>query len=65
MVILRSKLLPAWFGWFGLLVALAGVLGPLGGIAFPAVGVWILILSGFLLRRPAPATKPALQPTLA
>ena len=64
-VVLGSRLLPAWFGWFGVVIAVVGVAGPFGFFAFPAVGLWILVLSYFWSRRRSAAVEATLEPSLS
>lgn len=61
-VIVRSKFLPAWLGWFGGLVALLWLVGAaavsteddtifaMGFVAFIAWALWMLVLSVMLFR---------------
>jgi hypothetical protein len=36
---------PKWLGWLAALVAVVGLIPPIGWVAFPAAGVWILLAS--------------------
>ena len=36
---------PKWLGWLAALVAIIGLIPPIGHFAFPAAGVWILLAS--------------------
>jgi hypothetical protein len=67
-VVLRSNLLPSWFGWAGVALALAWLVGAaavssesdaintVGFIVFLVWAVWIVILSVLLYRAPKTAT---------
>ena len=59
MVALRTALLPKWFAWFGFLLAVVLVIGPIGwaGLIF-GLPVWVLVTTFFLVRREAPASRP-------
>ena len=59
MVALRTGLLPKWFAWFGFLLAVVLVIGPIGwaGLIF-GLPVWVLVTTFFLVRREAPASRP-------
>jgi hypothetical protein len=59
MVALRTGLLPKWFAWFGFLLAVVLVIGPIGwaGLIF-GLPVWVLGTTFFLVRREAPAARP-------
>jgi hypothetical protein len=46
--IVLHRSLPVWLGWLGLVIGVVG-LTPVGFLAFPATGVWILIASVLLL----------------
>ena len=48
--ILRTKILPVWLAWFGLVIAVVALAGPLGFFAFIAMGIWILIVSFMMYR---------------
>jgi len=43
--ILKYGGLPKWLGWLAALIAVVGVIPPIGFVAFPAAGVWILLAS--------------------
>jgi len=43
--ILKYGGLPKWLGWLAALIAVVGVIPPIGFVAFPAAGVWILLTS--------------------
>ena len=36
---------PKWLGWLAALIAITGLIPPIGFFAFPATGVWILLAS--------------------
>jgi hypothetical protein len=55
---LRVGVFPRWLGWVGLVIGIAAVT-PAGFFAILASGIWILIASVLLLRRPAVAPPPA------
>ena len=59
MVALRTGLLPKWFAWFGFLLAIVLVIGPIGwaGLIF-GLPLWVLGTTFFLVRREAPAPRP-------
>lgn len=48
--VLRSRMMPSWIGWFSVLIGVDALLGPLGMVAFLAMGPWVLILSIALYR---------------
>jgi hypothetical protein len=54
LVILRTRVLPAWIGWVALVLGIVS-LTPAGFFAFPLVLVWIAVVSVFLFRQQAPA----------
>ncbi len=54
LAIVRSRLLPAWVGWFGIVFGIVSIT-PAAFIAFPAVGLWTAIVSVLLF---APAGRP-------
>jgi hypothetical protein len=57
LVILRTKVLPAWLGWVALLLGIVA-LTPAGFFAFLVVLAWIAVVSVMLFQRqspPAPA----------
>ena len=43
--ILRYGGAPKWLGWLAALIAIVGVIPPIGWVAFPAAGIWILLAS--------------------
>ena len=55
LVILRTRVLPAWIGWVALLLGIVS-LTPAGFFAFPVVLAWIAVVSVVLFQRQAPAT---------
>ena len=54
LVILRTRVLPAWLGWVTLVLGILN-LTPIGFFAFPVVLVWIAVVSVLLFQRQAPA----------
>lgn len=36
---------PKWLGWLAALIAVVGLIPPIGWVAFPAAGVWVLLAS--------------------
>jgi hypothetical protein len=48
--VLATAALSKWVGWVAIVVGVAA-LTPLGFFAFLALGLWILIVSGLVLRR--------------
>jgi hypothetical protein len=59
-IIWKTRILPVWLGWVALVLAVVGLAGPLGFIAFLASGIWFLIVA-FLMwrfeeRLPVPGT---------
>lgn len=51
---LKSQYLPTWLGWFSLVVGILGV-SPVGDFfALPAIGVWVLLVSGLMWFRKDP-----------
>ena len=43
--ILKYGGLPKWLGWLAALVAIVGLIPPIGEFAFPGAGIWILLAS--------------------
>ena len=43
--ILKFGGLPKWLGWLAALVAVVGLIPPIGEFAFPGAGIWILLAS--------------------
>src|SRR5919109_738412 len=60
LVLLRTKALPAWLGWFALVLGIAAFLGPIGFGAFLVFLVWVAVVSVLLYQRPdaTPAPPP-------
>jgi hypothetical protein len=58
LAILRTGALPAWTGWFALVIGIVS-LTPLGFFGFLAILVWILIVSVILFRQESPPAAPA------
>jgi hypothetical protein len=57
--IARHGVLPRWLGWVGVLIGILA-LTPIGFVAFPLGGLWLLIVSVMLtLRWRGEATSPA------
>lgn len=48
--LLRSRMMPAWIGWFSVAIGLLALAGPLGWFAFLAMGPWLLVMSIALYR---------------
>lgn len=67
-IIRAARVLPAWFGWLGIVIGILGI-SPLGFFGFLAAGLWLLALSIMLyinwdsLQRDAtaPPAPPAAQ----
>jgi hypothetical protein len=57
-VIIGSRVLPAWLGWVALLIGIAAVT-PVGFFGFLAFLLWVLVVSVLLTRGPAAAAPPA------
>ena len=55
---LRGGVFPRWLGWVGVVIGIAAVT-PAGFFAILASGIWIVIASVLLLRRPAVLPPPA------
>jgi hypothetical protein len=55
LVILRTRVLPAWVGWFAFVLGIISI-SPLGFFAFLAVFLWIAIVSWMLYTQQGPAT---------
>ena len=50
-VVLRTKVFPAWVAWLSLLIAVVLWIGPIGWAALIfAFPIWVLIVSTYLLR---------------
>ncbi len=69
-VILQSRLLPRWLGWFAAVTAAVSLLSVPVADRVPPVGilltfVWIVSLSVVLFRRPALGLVPPLQAAAA
>ena len=58
--IVRHKSLPVWLGWLAILIGVVG-LTPIGFVAFPATGLWILIASVMLLISEGRASSPVVE----
>ncbi len=58
LIALRTRVLPRWLGWLGLLVA-GSLLAALGVFPFFFFLGWVLLVSIVLLARDAPAAEPA------
>ena len=53
----KSQYLPSWLGWFSIVVGVLGV-APFGDFAaLPAIGVWVLLVSGVMWFRTDPEGK--------
>jgi hypothetical protein len=55
LVILRTRVLPAWVGWFAFVLGIISI-SPLGFFAFLVVLLWIAIVSWMLYAQQGPAT---------
>jgi hypothetical protein len=55
LVILRTRVLPVWLGWFAFVLGIISI-SPLGFFAFFAVFLWIAIVSVMLYTKQGPAT---------
>jgi hypothetical protein len=65
LVLLRTRILPIWLGWFALVLGIASFLGPAGFVAFLVGLVWVAIVSVLLYQRAeSPATPPAAPATV-
>jgi hypothetical protein len=62
-VLLRTRVLPMWLGWFALVLGIAAFLGPIGFVAFLVFPVWVAIVSMVLYQRGEPAAAPPPTPT--
>jgi hypothetical protein len=51
LVLLRTRVLPMWLGWFALVLGIAGFLGPIGYFAFLVFLVWAVIVSVVLYQQ--------------
>lgn len=56
--ILKFGGLPKWLGWLAALIALVGVIPPIGFFAMPAAGAWILLTSVTLALQAGKAAGP-------
>jgi hypothetical protein len=55
--VVKSQYLPTWLGWVSLVLGIAGVL-PVGDfLALPAIGVWVLLVTGVMWFRTDPEGK--------
>lgn len=50
-IVLRTKVLPVWLAWFGFLIGVVALAGPIGFFAFLATGVWTLIVAFVMWRK--------------
>jgi hypothetical protein len=57
-LIVRSRVLPTWIGWFGFVAAIALLFGFLF-LPMVALLLWVLFVSVAMLRAPRPAAAPA------
>src|SRR5919109_850799 len=62
LVLLRTRALPAWLGWFALVLGIAGFLGPIGFFAFLVFLVWAAIVSVLLYQQGEPTRTPPPTP---
>jgi hypothetical protein len=65
LVLLRTRTLPAWLGWFALVLGIAAFLGPIGFFAFLVFLVWVVIASVLLYQEGEPSAPPAAPVTAA
>ena len=66
LVLLRTRVLPVWLGWFALLLGIAVFFGPIGFVAFLVGLVWVAVVSVVLFQREQPtATAPPPAPVAA
>jgi hypothetical protein len=49
---------PKWLGWLAALIAVVGLIPPIGEFAFPAAGIWILLASIMLTLQARKADAP-------
>jgi hypothetical protein len=62
LVTLRTRVLPAWFGWSGVLVAVLALLSAWWVPAF-AIPIWLCVASLVLLQRPRSGVATPLEAT--
>jgi hypothetical protein len=65
LVLLRTRVLPMWLGWFALVLGIAAFLGPVGFFAFLVFLIWAVITSVMLYQRGEPVATPPPAPTTA
>jgi hypothetical protein len=65
LVLLRTRVLPMWLGWFALVLGIASFLGPAGFVAFLVFLVWVAIVSVVLYQRIEPPATPPPAATTA
>ena len=64
-VVLRTRVLPSWWAYFGLLIAIVLVIGPIGwaapifGVPVWIIGTSLMLLLGGTTQRPVTASAPA------
>jgi hypothetical protein len=64
LVLLRTRVLPTWLGWFALVLGILAFFGPVGFFAFLVFLVWLVITSVMLYQRGEPtAAPPPVAPT--
>jgi hypothetical protein len=57
-VLLRTRVLPTWLGWFALVLGIAAFFGPVGFVAFLVFLIWAAIVSVTLYQRGEPTATP-------
>jgi hypothetical protein len=63
LTVLGSRILPAWFGWVGLVGGVISLFGPGGFIGFFLGPLWLLVAGIWLaVRPPAPASGVPVSP---
>jgi hypothetical protein len=58
LVLLRTRVLPTWLGWFALVLGILAFFGPVGFFAFLVFLIWVAIASVVLYQRGEPAATP-------
>ena len=64
LVILRTRVLPGWLGWFALVLGVLSLAGPVGFIAFLVGMIWILAASIIMFQQGEAAPPAAGQTAL-
>lgn len=65
MAIVLSRLLPTWLGWVAFPFAIVALIPPVAWLAFPATGIWTLVVSIALWRRLTTAESSGVAPSPA